>query len=527
MAQLAIEMTADEAKAFRAFARLQAQQQKLEAGLKKTGQAGSEGGEKIHAGMSKATGSLISMTAAMGSAGVAGAIAFGTKSMQEFQKAAEAAGERVRAMQDDVRALFQLSAGPVLKQTASELRAKFGMGEQEAARLTFTAASAGDKFLSQDNLHAFAMARDLGINPEAMIAGQQKIEAAFGTDMSAGEFISKSLAAAGPSNVRTDDLAKALSTATVSFAAAGGTQEELFAMGSVFSNLFKSPEAASEKINSLTRQLQKNIGDLESKSAPDVGPVYDPRGLELISILPDLERAGAITRGEGKDRKAIGVEELLGDSTAVEGYRAAIGQISLIQARTQEVLNAGNLFGQRLGILDRDPSLKAARAADIATERRELAEEGDFATAGNLARAVKEDIMQQHATRGTGALRRTIDTVNMGVSELVLGPEAFAVGMMGDVQDPALRHQIGAFANRRPAADGGLGGLMGGLVPSAEVGVAEEFAGRGPRPVVVKEGADKNWEMAVKLFEQAAQKMLTAAQRLDGGATGVPPNEDL
>lgn len=156
MAQVVLEMTADELKALRAMQRLQRQQEKIEQKMKDVAKSGQRAGNTIRRSFKKTQDEAFGPRAisqiksyAASFLSVTAAVQGVTSAIRAMDQARQAAGTRAAGAEAGFAQLAQLSGGNPLQlqrdiQTATALFASGGAGSQdEASRILFSAKSAG------------------------------------------------------------------------------------------------------------------------------------------------------------------------------------------------------------------------------------------------------------------------------------------------------------------------------------------------------------------------------------------------
>ncbi len=268
----------------RALERSRADVEKLKSAMKDLKNEGKATTQETTSGF---TGMGSSLAAAAG--GVATmAAAFGVlkSSIDAAKQSAADAGRRITGEVSGREALLSLRGTEAdyrsRVQQAEKIRNELGGDAAAAFNTVFQSGSAG---MDKDTMF-LARLKQVGFNPVDAISATQKLQSAFGGEAGAGDarmIAEKILAAASRSPTLASEFAKSASVASVPFASIGGRDEELLAILSRFSEPFKTPDVAAQKIASLATQLGNKRGQIR------FGPGEESlAGISLIEALPRL-----------------------------------------------------------------------------------------------------------------------------------------------------------------------------------------------------------------------------------------------
>jgi hypothetical protein len=401
-----VEMTSDEAQLLRGLQRLAQQQSRVEQGFNKIQRSGQSSAQQV----------TRLFQAVAGSYAVTQAISQLKQVMEDLDRVGREASQRIAESQGGRRTLYQIAApgteeGKRNVEAAERLRAEYGLQGEEAYRLVEKAASAGPQFMQQKTLDMLATLKELAFQPAQAVEAAQKLQSAFGGagpgETGAGtveQIVNKVLAAAGPSPVNAEEIARAMATAAVPFKQIGGQDEALLAFGGVLTESYKSAEAGAEKLKSLSDQLLKKKDRIQLEP----GQVL-PGGIELIAKLPQYAREGRL-RGEGGE-----VEDLtkwLGESNAIQAMEQFRVREKDIRARLQLITTAERGTGttrdelaSRLQEVRKDTQLQAIKHKEVWEERRQLIEEEKYAPTQALAKSLRDELVTDLEQRGRSHLR--------------------------------------------------------------------------------------------------------------------------
>lgn len=403
MATLNVEMTGDEAKLFRSLQKIVGQQNKMKKGFEDVEKSGKKAGD--------ATEKSFGQKAIKGLADFAAGLNI-IKSghdkilsvMKEIRAESEKAGKGLLEARETRAQLIQVAGGNQqefqrLVAISNQLRTTQGLTAVQANRLTFQAKSAG---LEQD-VQFFGRLGEIGFEPTAGIEAVQKLQAAFGVGGATGagtsqQIINKLLEAAAQSPVGAAEIARAASTASAAFANIGGSDEGLLALGAVFSETFKSPEAANQRIKSLATQLFKKSDQIDFQGTEPL------KGLDLISNLSELGKQGRLTDEGGN---VVDVKKFLGEANALEAVKAFETQKKEIQGIRERLLEAdrlqgGGILSRSLEIAASDPTLRTINQSAIDKQKRLVGEQGDLGITALRAQSLQDrgSTLRREANQG-------------------------------------------------------------------------------------------------------------------------------
>lgn len=438
MAKLTVEMVSNEQKLWQGFDRVTRQIEKMERGLKKSTRA-ADGFERSadRATGSKMLGQLKQLAA--GWASVGGAVAAATALMTNANQKMAEVGSRTRAMTDLRAKLAQISGTPQrfqqLQAFAADLRGR-GFSGEAALRTTFSAASAGDRFLDAELLDQL---RRVKFNPESAISAVQISQANFHDAGPRRAVLNKIMAAATKSKVGNSELAAAVGRPASSFSAIGGRFPEILALQSVLTNAVGDEAQAATLIKSLSDQLFKKGKEGRINLA---GSEHQGKGgLNLILALRDLEKQGRLL---GTDGNAQSMVSFLGESGAISAEETVFKLKSEILALRDEVRAAPGqrLLFERSRLASTSPAVAAARQLERSTGKLQLLEEGALGARSSYIEAGMAELEAFYRQRGDGettlAARRML--LGLGrVNPLVAGEideRLEGYGRAGGVQAP-------------------------------------------------------------------------------------------
>ncbi len=438
----------------RELKRVQTELAKVKKGAGGAATAGTKGAKGMSSAFGGVNKTLVATAARFLSVGAAiGAI---TKGLTDLRAAEQAAGQRITDADSGRRALAQVATTRrefnLLVAISEKLRTERGFKAAPAFQLAFSAKSANQV----QNIDLFASLREIGFAPEAGIEAVQKLQAGFGGVAGAGSgraILNKVLAAAGPSPVLASRIASAASSASVPFAAIGGSDEGLLSLLSVFSETFKTPEAAAERIKSISEQVSKKRATGRIKGAGNL------KGLALLRALPELAEQGRLLSEGGKPQS---VEKFLGEGNAIAALAQIVSQREKIDKSLRNVVaaerqtgGAADLLSQRFEIIGGDPRAAVVLEAQRGAEARALAEENRFAEADKLGDALRDAELATQTKRGRHGLLLAATKAGTATERVLLGREGFIETFLntsgiqpGDLPQ-SLRRQLFRFAEER------------------------------------------------------------------------------
>jgi hypothetical protein len=317
------------------------------------------------------------------------------------------------------------------------------------------------------------------------------------------------LAAAGPSPVAAQDIAKASASASASFKAIGGRPSSLLGAGAVLSEQFKSPEESFQRIKTLSDQLFKKRARIQGAD--------DLQGLELIRALPRLAEEGRLRSAGGEKQR---LTKFLGEAGALQAIEALTNRSDKVQQRITSIRQARGEAGtedapirQALRTILSDPKASATAGKQQAEQRSKVAKENRLAT-GRL-------LLQNFRQARDAALRR------QGSSEAFIQLSQFAEVPLDLINqgrgiftgDTAARTRLRELFEQRSLP--GQRNFVG----------AEGFEKQGPGPPLaerVERFLERN-EETQQAQQRAAEKMERAAEKMnregDRPAATQPSNQ--
>jgi len=538
MAKVVVDMTGDAGKLVRALTRSEQEVDKLKGKLREIGQAGKKAGEQTEGAFGgKALGSL--KTYVSGLLGIAAAVGTVRKALMDIRQMSQEAGARIT---DDIsgrRALAQIATTRKeylsLIATAERIRQQPGMPAGEAYGVTFAAGSAGPRFLQ--NIDMYAQLREIAFAPQAAIQSAQKLQAAFGgTGAGAAgagtgrAVVNKILAAAGPSPVMAQEIAEAAAIAAPSFAGIGGGDEELLATLAVMAEPFKTPEAAAQRIKSVSDQLLKKRRFITDPRAATMS------GLDLIRALPGFAAEGKL-RTEGG--KKVDLTEFLAESNALQFMEIFGKQEKDIASRLDDVKRAemetgsGDLLARRFAIVAGDPTSVAVSKAERAEQRRLLQEENLFAVPEKLADAAIDQAIVGMRRRGASELAVWARRAAEGITRLGTTSQQYYNLVQGSRRGREAEYlaKMGVMAGSTEDIE--QFSERAGVLPFDDPRLLRELTPLQKKMVVSDlwhHGMDERAAKLLASFEQIAVALGGAADKLGqatgGGTALAKPDED-
>jgi len=441
--EVGFKLEAESGDAVKAFHRITTALERNEKQFKKNAKAGQQGfGPQAVTSLMKYAG---------GFASIAGAVRLATSALTDYNRVRDEGAQRVTDAISGRRYLMQIAKDEAhyqeLAATAERIRTQYGLQEGAAYRLVGQAGSAGQQFVTAPGIDTLAKLPQIAFDPASAIESALKIQGAFGgagAGVTGGgdlkQILNKLIEAARLSSVGAEQIAGAMSTATIPWASIGGQDEGLMAFTAIATDVFKSPLAASEKIQSLATQIMKKRHLIETPEGMEgLG------GLGLIEKLPEWAEQGRLKSEGGK---VLSLVQFLGESNAIQAIDLYRKMQPEILTRMSDVMRAEDLTGTeqdalklRLGISQRDPQSASVNYLNRMREDREKAEEDRYAVTRTLAQGLEEEIVASKTRQGhhflrTWAMRRAFD-----VSQLVLGDETFLRGW-GRYANPESQEKI-------------------------------------------------------------------------------------
>lgn len=249
MANVVVELSADEAKLLKAFQRISQSQDRMDAGLKKLKGSSQDAG-KAHeqAFGTQAVASLKGYVGGM--MGVGTAVTAVTNALRLQRQESEAAVAGVNQLTDARRRLLQIatSAGDFQAQVsrADALAMRYGISREEASQLLFSARSEGFEGAT-DFIGRAAGAGVITTQAGAQAAGQ--IPGLFpGSNLTPQAAVGATLLAAQASRLSFEQIANALPQAAEGAAMAGASPAETMGALSVMAGRFASGEAGAARL---------------------------------------------------------------------------------------------------------------------------------------------------------------------------------------------------------------------------------------------------------------------------------------
>ena len=430
MAQLAVEMTGDEAKLFRSLQKVDQQTSKVRKGFDKVARAGKAAGkttEKAFGAQSVASLQKFGAALIAIQAGAAKVKAL----MQGIREEADKAGKSLILASGGRRALISIAGGRQerfneLTTISRKLRREQGLTPQQANNLTFQLASAG----LEDKPNLFAGLADIGFEPTAGIASVQKLQSVFGKGGgakgagTAEQILNKLILAAEGSPVGPGQIATQATTAATSFANIGGSDEALLAMGAVMIKSFKSAEASFQRIKSLSSQIFKKGELIDFEEGKEL------KGIELIQNLSRLGREGRLQTESGE---VVDVKKFLGEVNAIEALKSFEKREAEILGLRRTLIESegtdADTLRRNLEIAGGDPILSKEKGLRRAQQRKLVGEEQDLGQLNIKAAALEEResaiAREQNKGRFAAEFFNFFGDLNRAAERTVVGDETF------------------------------------------------------------------------------------------------------
>lgn len=413
--KVTFELSADEAKAVRAFMRVEDREKKLEERTKALAEKTKKMNQAGRKGTRDWTAELKTM--ALGYIGVGTAIGMARKALEDLNKESKDAAEGLKGNEFAGGKLAQMSGGDPkkMKQMMGQVRKTIdttGMPFAKAAGLQATLESVG----LSDKRELFAKMYGVVEDPSLMAKNVSIVKAAMGEKEtgSAENILNKMFAASHKSNVMIDKFSPGLSAAAQQAKSIGTTDEELMAAIAISSNALTSPSTAGEQVGALSTAfarrgiesggIMKNVTDLSAKGLSQA---------ELIKYL-------------GGEQAFQGYQSLLGQKKEVLDLKSHLDKVDRETGKNRDLTK--NIIHSR----DAIPELKVARDTAIAQGSLRNVQEEMF----GLDALKREQIIHQRNREalegGEGTIPRLARKGAMEGADYVQAPSS-AVGAIGDV----------------------------------------------------------------------------------------------
>jgi len=487
MAQIKVEMTADQQKLIREFAKQQRKIDQLEQRYGKLGRAGKRQanetagafgklGKRIDKTIGPGTAQSLK-TMATGFAGVGAAVGLVSTALADMKRRQDEAINSAKELFDVRRSLAQIAGSPedfqkFLKQSQQVAKQSI-LTEGQASKLIFEARSQG---FERDVGFLASIAPVLKTGPSTKVAG--KFPGLFQAGaITSRQAINAALVGSQPSDINTAQFAEALPTAAESAGELGTRPAELVAALSTLSPQFATPKTAADRLKGFQATLAQ-------RGFRGKGLLQTVRELQA---LPQEERADIL--GESQELN-IAFNRLAGSLDEIESrrqaVRAGVAATGTPDAPIRQALRA------RLSDEQAREQIKLLKAES----RLAITEREQLAGRGLGARAAVREIE-------TAALLESNSSFRAGLGKL--GGE-LAIGFGADERGAGVAATIGQ-------------GLLKVNPFSPDFGVLAALDN------IFTSAAEKQNEAAGELRE-AAGELRNAAQSQSGGPTGVGPRED-
>ena len=251
MAGVVVTMSGEEARLFRAMQKVVDQQDKLNSKLKDTAKNSDEAGKRSKDAFDKIAMSLGKMndlvtSYAAGLLSAAGAAQVLRSGLEQVRKEQEAGLTQLQRTENADRRLLQVSNAEEFdrrRAQADQLASQFGVDRTTVREVIFTAVSEG----FENAVPAIIASRQV-VDPQAAAGVAGQVPALFKGAITALEAVNLNLKAAELSRADFEDIAKVVPGAAEGGSLAGSSAEEIYALLSVLTSQFKSPEVAADRI---------------------------------------------------------------------------------------------------------------------------------------------------------------------------------------------------------------------------------------------------------------------------------------
>lgn len=508
MAQIAIEMTSEEARLWQGFQRIVHQQQKVEAGLGRTSRKSRESAKQAtlaQQAYDKAFGRAAISSLANFAAGVVGigtALTTVISLFQSMRQEADLAGQQFRDATIGVGSLAQLAETPAemqkLVQAARQTFAEGGGNTlDEAAKLVFSLESAGA--LDERELFTQLKAKNLVEEPAVMARAAATLLTSLGEEETGGyrNLVSKSFGASKFSPSSAEEILQSAARSGGSAKALGYSDEELLAAVAVESKATGSAEVAGTTVASLLRSIDQS-GQFQ--------------GMTLRETLKAIQDMGL----EGQE-----LQQFFGREEAVRAFRDLTANMDLVNEAVREITlaEAEDRVSQKLSLPESIPSINAAQEAKQAEARRMLSGE-KVSTLENLADAL---VAQRAAeTRTDGSLFPELENVVndwLAWSHRFFGNESFLRDNVNEIQDEELKAQIQAALYQKNVDRGRFSlkeTLNYGLGGTSRTTMVKDYLGLAFAQFGDNQGASNGDTASISAIRESARKaqaMLEESER--------------
>jgi len=409
VANVAIEMSGDEAKLWRSYQRVIDQQTKLQEKMKQAGDESDKAGDKAKDSADKATqgfkGQLVSMRGVVagfiGARGMSFAIGQVQQALAHMRQESAAAVSGLQALADVRRMLTQVGTSQedtiAMERRADDLAARHGVDRAAAGRVVFGARS--ENF--EGSLDAiFANSRVADVEAQAGVAGQ--LPGLFGGQITGEQSINLVQSAATRSRLNFEGIARAMPTAAMGGNMAGSSPAEVAALVAVMSG----DTAVGSQAADLTKAFGVKVG------------------------LDDRLRGRGIMGAHAALRDEFTTEErskFLGDSQELNVfYNLLEKNAATIMQRTVGIQGELDATGtdQDAMALARgrvSPTALRAQRLDAARISMEIERERALGEAGADRIAAGDEIAGEAYARGSHGLTIYGESAGAGAAELVGG----------------------------------------------------------------------------------------------------------
>jgi len=478
MAEIKVEMTADQQKLIREFAKQQRKIDQLESKYKKLGRAGKGAGDKATAGLTNQQKGISKVLPSIGKmatayVGVGTAITGVTQALQFMREEQKKALRDAEKLTESRRSLAQISTEPGdlqrFQKQAARIAKRSDLNVRQAQQLVFSAVSEG----FENALPVISrITPAVGVESAKTLAGQ--VPTLFQGQITSRESINAGLAAAAESRVNLKEFGPIVPTGAEFGRELGVTPAETFAALSRLPSKFKSPEQAATRFRAFLSRLELRGGE-------------QFQGVGLFGALDRLEQLSPEAR-----------DKLLGESQETQSaFRALRAERSVIRERTGRIQEAIRSTGT-----DQSPIAQALREALSEPEVRALLERSKSASSLNIARREKLAVPEAQFETLQNQLQKQL------IEEDAAGFRRFFAQIAGR----GSRFAGASPELARDASEIGSSLFTVELVPT----IIEQF--REQLRDVFGEAAERQVE--------AADKLNAAADKQSGGPTGVGPRED-
>jgi hypothetical protein len=448
MSTVAVEMTGDEAKLWRAQQKVLAQQTKIANEYKKIAKeareakkaaeeqakaqkAAMEAAQRAHENAFGTRAMSALSTYAGGFTTIAAAVGVATQALREMQRAGEEAAAKKREAAGGLGMLLQMASTPAeyeqLKGKAKQLvRMGAATDENEGARMVFDihAANAASEFDLLARAKQAGFLEDPGKAAKAAGTIQRSMGAAEAGTI--GQILSKATAASRIAPGSMEQIAEASARSGATAQAMGLSDEEVMAATAMAAAASGSPEQGGTQVASLLRAFASD---------------KDYAGLNIRE---------SILKAKSENESFSEMTDLLGRAEAVNALNAVGSNLGEYDQLLREIhgANERNILEERMGWAAQDPAINAANLAKKMQGSEAMSRE-HLGTMNNLADAAAAATQEGYrrkfgdglgtealvaADRMSEAIVRTFAGPEFTLSQRISGPNAIDPASLGELQ---------------------------------------------------------------------------------------------